>query len=63
MNSRINFKVASPKINAIKLPSIQQQLAVVNNPILRQLYSTQRNVSNAQRTGKSLGSQKSQIFK
>lgn len=57
------FKVSSPKINAIKLPSIQQQLSVVSNPILRQLYSAQKNVSNAQRVGKALGSQKSSVFK
>lgn len=58
-----NFKAVSPKINSIKLPSVQQQLAILSNPILRQLYQAQRNVSNAQRVGKSLGSQTSPIFK
>lgn len=61
--SRINFKVSSPKINSIKLPSIQQQLAVVANPALRQLYQVQKNVSNAQRVGKTLSNQKSSISK
>lgn len=61
--SRINFKISSPKINSLKLPSVQQQLAIVSNPILRQLYQAQRNVSSGQRVGKSLSSNKSSLFK
>lgn len=59
----MNFKVASPKINAIKLPSVQQQLAVVNNQALKQLYLSQKSTSNAQRMGKNLSSAKSTIYK
>lgn len=55
-------RVATAKISGLKLPNIQQQLAVVSNPALRQLYLSQRSISTAQRASKGLASEKT-VFK
>jgi hypothetical protein len=61
VSSNVNFKVPSPKVTNVKLPSIQQQLAIVNNPVLRQIYLTQRNVAAGQSMSRHLAGQQSPI--
>ena len=61
VSSNVNFKVPSAKINPARLPSIQQQLAIVNNPVLRQIYLTQRNVSQGQSMSRHIAGQQSPI--
>lgn len=61
VSSNVNFKVPSPKMSNVKLPSIQQQLAIVNNPVLRQIYLTQRNVNAGQNASRNLSKQESPI--
>lgn len=63
VSTRVSFKPANAKMSSIKLPSIQQQLAVVNNAALRQVYLSQKSVSTAQKLGKGLASEKSSVFK
>ena len=58
VSSRINFKIPSAHNANTNLPSIQQQLAIVNNPILRQIYLTQRNVSNSQGISRRISNEK-----
>lgn len=61
VSSNINFKVPQAKITPVRLPSIQQQLAIVNNPVLRQIALTQRNVAAGQSTSRHVASEKSPI--
>lgn len=61
VSSNVNFKVPAAKISNVKLPSIQQQLAIVNNPVLRQIYLTQRNVGQGQSMSRHIAGQQSPI--